>query len=72
MLIQNMILSIFVAMFITTDNLTNAVFSYKNLKYENNRSMNRSKFSQSSERIVGGKEVGGTGGYPFLYHGMWL
>ena len=60
-----MILSIFVAMFITTDNLTNAVFSYKNLKYENNHSMNRSKFSQSSARIVGGKEVGGPGGYPF-------
>ena len=65
MSIQNMIISVFVAIFIATDNLTNAVFSYENIKYENEHSVNKSKFSQSSARIVGGKEVGGSGGYPF-------
>ena len=65
MSIQNMIISVFVAIFIATDNLTNAVFSYENIKHENEHSVNRSKFSQSSARIVGGKEVGGPGGYPF-------
>ena len=65
MSIQNMIISVFVAIFIATDNLTNAVFSYENIKLENEHSVNRSKFSQSSARIVGGKEVGGPGGYPF-------
>ena len=60
-----MIISIFVAIFITTHNLTNAIFSYENIKYENEYSLNRSKFSQSSARIFGGKEVGGSGGYPF-------
>ena len=65
MSIQNMIISVFVAIFIATDNLTNAVFSYENIKYENEHSVNKSKFSQSSARIFGGKEVGGSGGYPF-------
>ena len=62
---KNMIISIFVAIFITTENLTNAIFSNEINKYEKEHSLNRSKFSQSSARIVGGKEVGGSGGYPF-------
>ena len=64
-LISDMTISIFTAILITTNSLTNARFSYENIKYENEIAMNRSKFRQASARIVGGKKVGVPGGYPF-------
>ena len=65
MLILNMIKSIFVAIFIMTNVLTIARFAFENLNYENELAVNRSKASQASGRIVGGKKVGVPGGYPF-------
>ena len=58
MLISNMIISTFVAIFITTNYLTIARFSFENINYENELAVNRSKASQASGRIVGGKKVG--------------
>ena len=60
-----MIISILVSTFITASYLTIARFSFENINYENELAVNRSKSSQASGRIVGGKKVGVTGGYPF-------
>ena len=59
-----MVISTFVAIFITTNYLTIARFSFENIRYQNELAMNRSKFSEAVERIVGGKKVGIPGGYP--------
>ena len=65
MLISNMIISIFLAISITTNHLIIARFSFENINYENEHAVNRSKFGHASGRIVGGKKVGVPGGYPF-------